>query len=177
MITIFKHVPRIQVLLVTTHKNYNTPMNDRKLQAAKGLDNPLEIQVLNSDRKPVDLTGKTVKFTISRIKANNIFFEKELDIVDAAKGIYQATITSAEIYEIPEGLAQLAFYIEDDGVKTPLFKNMSGSYTIDIDIINGPYIVPEVDTYDDYGSVTQPNNSVEDLGLVTDYVEHTETNI
>ena len=45
MITLFQHVPRIQVLLATDHKNYNTPMNDIKLQAVKGLDNPLEIQI------------------------------------------------------------------------------------------------------------------------------------
>lgn len=179
MITIFQHVPRIQVLLVTSHKNYNTPMNDRKLQAVKGLDNPLEIQILNSDRKPVDLTGKTVKFTISKIKANSIYFEKTMTTQNAAKGIYSGVLTSAEIYEIPEGLAQLAFYVEDDesGVKTPLFKNISGGYTIDLDIINGPYIIPEVDTYDDYGSVSTFNNSVEDLGSVTDYVEQTENNI
>jgi len=179
MITIFQHVPRIQVLLVTSHKNYNTPMNDKKLQAVKGLDNPLEIQILNSDRKPVDLTGKTVKFTISRIKANSIFFEKEMTAQNAAKGIYSGVITTDEIYEIPEGLAQLAFYVEDDetGIKTPLLKNISGGYTIDLDIINGPYVIPEVDTYDDYGSVSTFNNSVEDLGSVSDYVEHTETNI
>lgn len=179
MITIFQHVPRIQVLLVTSHKNYNTPMNDKKLQAVKGLDNPLEVQILNSDRKPVDMTGKTVKFTISRIKANSIFYEKTMTAQNAAKGIYEGVITVDEIYEIPQGLAQLAFFVEDDetGVKTPLFKNISGSYTIDIDIINGPYVIPEVDTYDDYGSVSTDNNSVEDLGSVSDYVEHTETNI
>jgi hypothetical protein len=154
-------------------------MNDKKLQAVKGLDNPLEIQILNSDRKPVDLTGKTVKFTVSKVKANSIFFEKTMTAQNAAKGIYSGEITAVEIYEIPEGLAQLAFYVEDDetGIKTPLFKNISGGYAIDLDIINGPYIIPAVDTYDDYGSVTTANNSVEDLGSVTEYVEHTETNI
>lgn len=179
MITIFQHVPRIQVLLVTSHKNYNTPMNDKKLQAVKGLDNPLEVQIFNSDRKPVDMTGKTVKFTVSKIKANNIYYEKSMTAVNEAKGIYGGVLTAIEIYEIPEGLAQLAFYVEDDetGVKTPLFKNISGGYTIDLDIINGPYVIPEVDTYDDFGGVVALNDSVEDLGSITDYVEHTETNI
>lgn len=177
MITIFQHVPRIQVLLVTTHKNYNTPMNDRKLQAVKGLDNPLEVQILNSDRKPVDMTGKTVKFTVSRIKANHIFYEKTMTAVNEAKGIYQGVLTAAEIYEIPQGLAQLAFFVEDDetGVKTPLVKNISGGYTIDLDILNGPYTIPQDDVMDDYGSVVPPNNSVEDYGDITDQVEIVET--
>jgi hypothetical protein len=152
-------------------------MNDKKLQAVKGLDNPLEVQILNSDRKPVDMTGKTVKFTISRIKANSIFYEKTMTEVNAAKGIYQGVLTVDEIYEIPQGLAQLAFFVQDDetGVKTPLFKNISGSYTIDIDIINGPYIIPQDDIADNYGSVASQNDSVEDFGSVTDYVEITET--
>jgi len=177
MITIFQHVPRIQVLLVTTHKNYNTPMNDKKLQAVKGLDNPLEIQILNSDRKPVDLTGKTVKFTVSKIRANSIFIEKVMTAQNAAKGIYSGVITTDEIYEIPQGLAQLAFYVEDDetGVKTPLFKNISGGYAIDLDIINGPYTIPQDDIRDDYGSVATENNSIEDYGSVEDYVEIAET--
>lgn len=175
MITIFQHVPRIQVLLVTNHKNYNPPMNDRKLSASKGVDNPFEIQILNSDRKPADLTDKTVKFTLSKVKANTIYLEKELTAVNDAKGIYSGILTDLELVEVPEGLSQLAFFVVDDqGVKTPLFKNMSGGYSIDIDVINGPYILPQDDVQDDYGSVNSVNDSIEDYGDITDQVEIVE---
>ena len=176
MITIFQHVPRIQVLLVTEHRNYNPPMNDRKLSASKGVDNPFEIQILNSDRKPADLTDKTVKFTLSKVKAGSIYLEKELTAVNEAKGIYSGLLTRTELEDVPAGLAQLAFFVEDTaGLKTPLFKNISGGYSVDIDVINGPYILPEDDVLDDFGSVATPNNSVEDYGDITDQVEILET--
>lgn len=172
MITIFQYVPRIHVMLVTEHRNFNTPMNDRKLSASKGVDNPFEIQILNSDRKPADLTDKTVKFTLSKVKAGNIYLEKELTAVNESKGIYSGLLTKTELEDVPQGLAQLAFFVEaDNGLKTPLFKNVSSGYTVDIDVINGPYILPEDDVLDDYGNVTIPNNSVEDYGDITDQVE------
>ena len=177
MITIFQNIPRIQVLLVTEHRNYNTPMNDKKLTASKGIDNPLEIQVLNSDRKPVDLTGKTVRFTLSKIKAQNIYLDREIDlVVNAAKGLYKIVITGTELYTIPPGLAQLAFYVVDgDGVRTPLFKNISGGFTIDLDILDGPYALPVEAITDNYGAVTGTNVTVEDYGYITNPVENTET--
>jgi hypothetical protein len=177
MITIFQNIPRIQVLLVTEHRNYNTPMNDRKLTASKGINNPLEIQILNSDRKPADLTDKTIRFTLSKIKANNIYLDREIDlVVNEAKGLYKIVITGDELYSIPPGLAQLAFYVVDeDGNRTPLFKNISGGYTIDLDIIDGPYVLPVEAITDDYGSVDGINVTVEDYGSITDPVEITET--
>jgi len=175
MITIFQHVPRIQVLLITDHKNYNTPMNDIKLQAVKGLDNPLEIQVLNSDRRPVKLLGKKVRFVLSKVMDNSIYLEKDLLLVDADKSIYKTELTGIEIQDVPPGLAQLAFYVEDTtGKRTPLIKNLAGKFAIDINVIDGPYTIPLDDTQDDYGLVTTQNNAIEDFGSVTDYTEQLE---
>lgn len=175
MITIFQHVPRIQVLLATDHKNYNTPMNDIKLQAVKGLDNPLEIQILNSDRRAVKLPGKTVKLVLSKVMDNSVYLEKEMQAVDIDKGIYKAELAGIEIEDVPVGIAQLAFYVEDSaGKRTPLTKNLAGKYAVDINIVQGPYTIPQDDLEDDYGLVTTNNNSIEDFGSVTEYTEQLE---
>lgn len=175
MLTIFQHVPRIQVLLATDHKNYNTPMNDIKLQAVKGLDNPLEIQILNSDRRPVKLLGKTVRFVLSKTMDNSIYLEKDMTIVDVDKAIYRADLASIELEDVPTGLAQIAFYVEDvAGKRTPLTKNLAGKFAVDINVVDGPYMIPQEDVKDDFGLVSTQNNAVEDFGSVTDYTEQLE---
>lgn len=175
MITLFQHVPRIQVLLATDHKNYNTPMNEIKLQAVKGLDNPLEIQILNSDRRAVKLPGKTVKMVLSKVMDNSVYLEKDMTMVDIDKAIYRSELAGIEIEDVPVGLAQLAFFIEDSaGKRTPLTKNLAGKYAVDINIIQGPYTIPADDLEDDYGLVTTENNAIEDFGSITEPAEQLE---
>jgi len=175
MITIFQHVPRIQVLLATDHKNYNTPMNDIKLQAVKGLDNPLEIQILNSDRRAVKLPGKTVKMVLSKVADNSVYLEKAMLTVNADQGIFRSELAGIELEDVPVGLAQIAFYVEDHaGKKTPLTKNLAGKYAVDINIVQGPYTIPVDDLEDDYGLVSTENNAIEDFGSITEPVEQLE---
>jgi len=172
MITLFQHVPRIQVLLVTDNKNYNTPMNDRKILAVKGATNPLEIQILDSNRRPVRLLGKTIKFTLSKISYNEIYLDKILSLVDPLKSIYKAEITQVELEDIPSGLAQLAFYVVDgSGKRTPLIANLANKFTIDIDIQDGTYIIPIPDASDDLGLISSSTSAVEDYGSVQGYTE------
>jgi len=176
MITLFQHVPRIQVLLATDHKNYNTPMNDIKLQAVKGLDNPLEIQILNSDRRAVKLPGKTVKMVLSKVSDNSVYLEKPMQAVDLDKAIFRSELAEIELIDVPVGLAQLAFYVEDStGKRTPLTKNLAGKYAVDINVVQGPYTIPVEDLSDDFGLVSTNNNAIEDFGSVADPTEQLET--
>jgi hypothetical protein len=142
-------------------------MNDRKILAVKGATNPLEIQILDSNRRPVRLLGKTIKFTLSKI-----YLDKILSLVDPAKSIYKAEITQVELEDIPSGLAQLAFYVVDgSGKRTPLIANLANKFTIDIDIQDGTYVIPSIDTSDDLGLISSFASAVEDYGSVQGYTE------
>jgi hypothetical protein len=147
-------------------------MNDQKIQAIKGMDNPIEIQILNSDRRPVKLLGKAVKAVLSKVSNNDVYLNKSMDLVDADKAIFKTTLTVEELQDTPTGLAQLAFYVQDSsGRNTPLLKNTAGKYAVDINVIDGPYVIPMDDNSDDNGSVTVTTDGIDDYGSITDPAE------
>jgi phage terminase large subunit-like protein len=99
----------------------NMPMYDGHHKLHKGIDNTLRFKIKDTDRKPIDLTNKTVIWKMyDRESRENVLFRYPV-VTNATKGMASLTITTAETIMLPEGFYQFAMYTVEDGVEQIIY--------------------------------------------------------
>lgn len=99
----------------------NMPMYDGHHKLHKGIDNTLRFKIKDTDRKPIDLTNKTVIWKMyDRESRENVLFRYPV-VTNATKGMASLTITTAETIMMPEGFYQFAMYTVEDGVEQIIY--------------------------------------------------------
>ena len=63
-------------------RNNNMPFRDSDFSVYKGSHNPIEFIVRNNDRRPIDLTNKTLSITIFDFHTGDLVDQKPIEIVD-----------------------------------------------------------------------------------------------
>lgn len=94
----------------------NAPMyfDGRHKKLHKGIDNTLRFTIRDTDRRPVDLTGKSLIFKMyDRESRENVLF-KFPEITNAAKGMARLIIHTVETVMLPQGLYNFACYTVDN---------------------------------------------------------------
>ena len=107
----------------TTMTQYlgNMPMYDTTHKLHKGIDNTLRFKFRDTDRKSIDLTGKTVIWKMyDRESRENVLF-KYLTVTNATKGMGTLSIPTSDTILLPEGFYQFAMYTVEDGVEQILY--------------------------------------------------------
>jgi hypothetical protein len=113
----------------------NTVMYDTHHKLHKGIDNTFRFVVRDTDRKTVDLTGKTMVFKLhDRKSRENVLFRYPV-ITNAIKGMATLTIADSETAMLPQGFYQYAMYtIDGNGVEeilyTDLYENGKGTFEV-----------------------------------------------
>jgi hypothetical protein len=72
--------------------NWNLPMNTNDFRVFKDVQNTIEFVVRNTDRKPVNMMGRSAKINIYDHRTNKLMWTKDLKIVNEAKGICKLNI-------------------------------------------------------------------------------------
>ena len=99
----------------------NMPMYDGHHKLHKGIDNTLRFKIKDTDRKPIDLTNKTVVWKMyDRESRENVLFRYPV-VTNAAKGMCSLTVTTADTIMLPEGFYQFAMYTVEDGVEQIIY--------------------------------------------------------
>jgi phage terminase large subunit-like protein len=116
----------------------NMPMYDGHHKLHKGIDNTLRFKIKDTDRKPIDLTGKTIIWKMyDRESRENVLF-RFADITNATKGQATLSISTADTIMLPEGFYQFAMYTVEDGVEqiiyTDTYDNAKGTIEVIDDI-------------------------------------------
>jgi phage terminase large subunit-like protein len=116
----------------------NMPMYDGHHKLHKGIDNTLRFKIKDTDRKSIDLSGKTIIWKMyDRESRENVLF-RYLDITNATKGMASLVITTADTIMLPEGFYQFAMYTVENGVEqiiyTDTYDNAKGTIEIIDDI-------------------------------------------
>ena len=122
---------------VTTYLG-NMPMYDGHHKLHKGIDNTLRFKIKDTDRKSIDLSGKTIIWKMyDRESRENVLF-RYLDITNATKGMASLVITTADTIMLPEGFYQFAMYTVENGVEqiiyTDTYDNAKGTIEVIDDI-------------------------------------------
>lgn len=98
-------------LATWTTERYRKVYN-RNLKIYKSVDNPIDIQVRNSDQKTMNITGSTLVFNLVARDTQDLVFKKDFTAQDLSTGKVTITLTEEELFDIDPGFYQYSIVKE-----------------------------------------------------------------
>lgn len=121
----------------------NSPLNYRKLEAFRGLDNEYWFYVKNQDRKPIMLNNLTINATLIFRENKSAIVAKTCVITDYELGTCKLVLTSSDIADASAGLYDLVLtYTNDMGLVLPLFADTNMRPSLTVEISNDAFSIP-----------------------------------
>lgn len=118
-----------------TTERYRQVYN-RNLKIFRGADNRIDLQVKNSDQKPIDTSGSTLVFNLLTRDGKDLIWSKDCEIVSETTGRYRVFITEQELIDLESGNYEYSLIQENRQIidstehrvtrRTPLY--MDGQY-------------------------------------------------
>jgi len=127
------------------------PVYNRHVKVYRGIDNDLEFRILNADQKPVDLTGKTIKF-VAFADNNNLVIERD-GTNNSLKGLATVKITDSDTLDLKDQFLSYNITIVEDATndKTLTYSNshFSQAGTIELSSLAfpGPKATNEISSF------------------------------
>ena len=114
-------------------------MYDGQRKLHKGIDNTLRFKFRDTDRKSVDLTGKTVIWKMyDRQSRENVLF-RYLTVTDATKGMATVSIPTSDTIMLPEGFYQYAMYTVENGVEQIVYTDTNDNAHGVLEVLDDVY--------------------------------------
>lgn len=135
---------KIAVVLSGTSVRSYMPQYAKPLTLHKGVDNQLQFQFLNQEQKPVDITGKEIKFRIINYEGNAILVQKALTIQYGLTGLASVFLDPADIEGIDSQKCYYTLEIPVGQFNFPVFVDQNAGGRGDLNIVNSilPSFVP-----------------------------------
>lgn len=94
---------------------------NRNLKLIRGANNTVDLQVRNTDQKPIAVSDSTVVFNLIG-RDQKLIISKDCTAISADTGKFSVTITESELFNLEAGFYNYSLYkTGDTGVKTPLY--------------------------------------------------------
>ena len=94
-----------------TTERYRQVYN-RNLKIFRSVDNRVDLQIKNSDQKPISTTGATLVFNLLSREGQDLVWSKDCEEVDSARGRYRIHLTSDELIDLESGFYNYSFVQE-----------------------------------------------------------------
>ena len=136
----------------------NAPVNYRKLQVFKGLDNEFFFFIKNQDRKPIQLQNIDIIATLVNRQHGGVIVSRKCHITDYDLGSATLVINASDITNIDNGLYDLILsYKNNQGLNVPLYTdlNMRPNFSVEVS--------------DAAGSIPLDSNILTDFYTIDDY--------
>lgn len=159
--------------IVTEYK----PVYSRNLKVYRGIDNALEFRILNADQKPIELTGKTIKF-VAFGENNNLLIERD-GINQSLKGLSQVVINDSDTLDIKDQFLSYNITVYDNTTNAPTLTysdshfGQSGVIEISSDAYPGPKPSNIVSTFTQDGDNWYSNLVTAEPGINGNEALHT----
>lgn len=102
--TVYLYQQIVRVLLVDTGGSFFTaryePVYAKQLTVNKGVDNVLLFEFINQEQKPVNITGSTFVFRLLNQAGDELFVEKNMEILSAPLGRVKVVLNPADTDDI-----------------------------------------------------------------------------
>lgn len=85
-----------------TTERYRKVYN-RNLKLFRGADNRIDLQVKNSDQKPISTAGSTLVFNLLSREGKDLVWSKDCDVVSDSSGRYRVSISEIELLDLEAG--------------------------------------------------------------------------
>ena len=127
-------------VMVGTGTLRNTPMNERRYVAYIGVDNTIDIQFKNRDRKPVNITLKTPIWQITNPVTGEAWLRKNAVVTDGPNGLAQVKIAEHDMVGIEPGIYHLGIMLEStDGTTAATYTSTNYDARAELEIRTGAY--------------------------------------
>lgn len=118
---------------------------NRNLKIYSGVDNNIDLQVKNTDQKPVNITGTTLVFNLIRREDQKLILTRDCDTQTAESGKVSFSITETDLVDIEPGFYNFSVHQEvrtiDDPYtvtsRTPLYIDSQYGVISTIEILSG----------------------------------------
>ena len=118
----------------------NTPMNERRYVAYIGVDNTIELQFKNRDRKPVNITLKTPIWQITNPITGDALLRRNAVVTDGANGLASLNIMEHDLVGIEPGIYHMGILLEStDGTTTASYTDTNYDARAELEIRTGAY--------------------------------------
>lgn len=135
---------QIVVLLDGNSPRAFMPVYAKTMNLHKGVDNKLQFQFLNQEQKPVDITGKVIKFRLINYDGTEVLLTKALTPELPLKGLAYLHLNAAEIEDFPAQQCHYSLEIPVGEFGYPVFVDPAAGARGQINIVNSvlPSFVP-----------------------------------
>ena len=124
----------------STVENRNRTVYSRPLKAYRGIKNTLQLQLKDSDQKPVDITGKTFVFNILNPSTYVVILSKTGTISNANHGKVDFDLTDSDLRNTDANMYTYSVHeLKTDGTKTIVFGGSNYEAGGTIEVIDGVY--------------------------------------
>jgi hypothetical protein len=127
-------------VMVDTGNLRNTPMNERRYVAYIGVDNTIELQFKNSDRKPVNIALKTPLWQMTDPATGDVILRRYASVKNPADGLATLSISDHDLVGVEPGIYHLGISLESyDGTTEASYTDTNFDARAEIEIRTGAY--------------------------------------
>jgi len=94
-----------------TTERYRQVYN-RNLKVFRSVDNRIDLQVKNSDQKPISTAGTTLVFNLLSREGKDLVWSKDCEVVSDTVGRYRVTLTTQELLDLEIGFYEYSIVQE-----------------------------------------------------------------
>ena len=124
----------------STVENRKITVYSRPLKAYRGIKNTLQLQLKDSDHKPVDITGKTFVFNILNPSSYVVILSRTGTISNANQGKVDFDLTDSDLRNTDANMYTYSVHeLKADGTKTIVFGGSNYEAGGTIEVIDGVY--------------------------------------
>jgi len=136
----------------TAGTTINSPLNYRKLEAFRGVDNEFFFFIKNQDRKAIDLNNIEINTSVVFRETRSSIINKKCQITDYNLGACKLILRSSDLHNAEPGIYDLILtYTDNQGLILPLYADTNMRPSLTLEISNDSFIIPKttevIDTF------------------------------
>jgi hypothetical protein len=135
--------------------NWNLPMNSNDFRVFKDVQNAIEFVVRNTDRKPINMMGRTAAINFYDQRTNKLMWSSALQVINDAKGICKLVIQPDVTSDWNLGSYSYSVTVTNvDGSVHMLYTDQDESQRGFFELRQGPIFDPRPSTVITYDQLT-----------------------
>ena len=147
---LYPNLAEVQVFDPTIFTTRNRKVYSRPIKVYQGIDNPIQVIVMNQDQKQVNLTGSSVTVSIQDPTNQVTVKSYQVTWTDITKGLGTFTLDNATISNLEQRFYKLAFSTTVTGTDatSPVYIDDNYGVPLDLEILPAYYssVAPYTDT-------------------------------
>ena len=150
---LYPNTVEVQVFDPSIFTTRNRKVYSRPIKVYQGIDNPIQVTIMNQDQKPVNLTGSTVTASIQDPTNQLTIKSYAVTFVDITKGQGNFTFDANTINSLEQRFYKIAFSttVTSTDVTSPVYIDDNYGVPLDLEVLPAYYSTtvapPLSDTY------------------------------